>query len=94
MALAKFQNHLWYISSDVVPMAFYDDIISIEIKRKMLKSRKVLIVNNLRVVNDPAEMGIKLISNYCKDIKCNEKDRQDMILVVAKHSQDYPLKLT
>ena len=34
-ALANFLNHLWYLSSDLISFAFYDESVSIETKRKM-----------------------------------------------------------
>lgn len=39
--LKKIKNHLWYLSPEVVALAFFDENISVPIKRKMVKALKL-----------------------------------------------------
>ena len=47
-------------------------------------------VANLLVCNDPAERGIKLISDYVNSLTKNENDRQQLLQVVEWHRKMYP----
>ena len=47
-------------------------------------------VTNLLVCNDPAERGIKLISDYANSLTKNEEDRQQLLQVVEWHMKMYP----
>ena len=47
-------------------------------------------VTNLLVCNDPAERGIKLISDYANSLTKNEEDRQQLLQVVEWHRKMYP----
>lgn len=38
--IEKFQNHFWYLTPQTVGMAFFDEDVSIEIKRKMVNRLK------------------------------------------------------
>ncbi|KAK3929815.1 50S ribosomal protein L7Ae [Frankliniella fusca] len=155
-ALTKMLRHLWYLSSDLSPLSFYDDLVSFETKREMVKAlkdevgdedppkrvnlssklikddldqsffvtqqsvfffeslklsvevllendpstwssnevycRDQTVVRHLRVVNDVAERGVKLISEYCNILTKNEQEKQDLLLVVAEHRKENPCK--
>ena len=41
MALYKFINHLWYLSPEAAALAFFDEKVSVEIKRKMVQKLKL-----------------------------------------------------
>ena len=47
-------------------------------------------VKNLRVVNDTAERGIKLIQDYNLSITKNEEQKQYLLQVVADHRKKFP----
>ena len=38
LALLKFKNHCWNLSEELITLSFYDDKVSHEMKRKMIKS--------------------------------------------------------
>ena len=40
-ALDKVGRHLWYLSEELVPLAFFDNDVSLEVKRQMVKSLTV-----------------------------------------------------
>jgi len=52
--------------------------------------RDQAVVRELRVVNDVAKRGVKLITEYANIITTNEKEKQDLLLVVAQHRKDNP----
>ncbi|KAK3919768.1 DNA damage checkpoint protein 1 [Frankliniella fusca] len=147
-------RHIWYLSSDLSPLSFYDDAVSVETKREMVSAllhedgeedplkrgvltsklirddldqssfvtkqshfffkalklsvdvllqndpatwsnnavycRDQAVVRELRVVNDVAERGVKLITEYANIITTTEKEKQDLLLVVAQHRKDNP----
>ena len=47
-------------------------------------------VQNLKVTNDCAERGIKLISDFANSITKNSEDRQNLLQVVERHRNLYP----
>ena len=47
-------------------------------------------VDHLLVCNDPAERGIKLISDYAHSLTKDETDRQHLLQVVEWHREIYP----
>ena len=51
------------------------------------KGRKF--VANIKVVNDAAERGVKLHSDYTAILTENEKQRASLLQVVEKHRQQY-----
>ena len=46
--LEKFKNHLWYLNRELSALSFFDDRISIEIKKKMLTS----LIENIEIDDD------------------------------------------
>ena len=47
-------------------------------------------VRNLKVTNDAAERGVKLVSDYCKILTKDPEGLQNLLQVVIKHRQEYP----
>ena len=47
-------------------------------------------VKTLLVVNDSAERGIKLVSDYINILTKNSEEREDLLQVVEQHRQQYP----
>ena len=47
-------------------------------------------VHNLKVTNDCAERGIKLISDFANSLTKNPEDRQNLLQVVERHRNFYP----
>ena len=45
-------------------------------------------IRNLKVVNDCAERGVKLIEDYAKCITKNENSRQDLLQLVEKERKE------
>lgn len=152
----KFKNHLWYLSDEAVGFAFFDENVTIEVKRKMverLKSQKpskgckriivktvtearekfpskdlsefvtantlkffdrfginsaflefdpsswstkdeykdaIHICRNIRVVNDAAERGVQLMTEFNSILTNNEEQKQFLLHVVAAHRKRYP----
>ena len=43
----------------------------------------------LRVTNDTAERGVKLIQDYAQTVKSDEAQRQALLQVVEHHRQNY-----
>ena len=155
-ALNKFCGHLWYISSETVALAFFDNRLPKGIKDKMVKAIKTIdqieevnnkrvqvrpnevkglvnndisqfvnsntqnfftrfnictdfltvssdqwetrddyknglqIINNLSVINDVAERGIKLIEEYNSILTKDEKQKQFLLQVVNDYRATYP----
>ncbi|KAG8181007.1 hypothetical protein JTE90_024755 [Oedothorax gibbosus] len=48
------------------------------------------IVRNLRVVNDAAERGVKLIQDYSDIIRKDEKQKQYLLQIISKCRKIYP----
>ena len=48
-ALSKLENHLWYLSTAICALSFFDDEISTEVKRKMMKALQI----GRNISNDP-----------------------------------------
>lgn len=48
------------------------------------------LVNNLHVVNDIAERGVKLIEDYNKLMTKNEDQKQYLLQVVSEYRQRFP----
>ena len=154
-ALSKMLSHLWYLSSSLVPLSLFNDDVSLDEKRKIVKAmqetegienppkrallpptlinkdlnldffvdmnskvffralklsaeyqahdpktwcknddylRYKAIIKSLRVVNDTAERGVKLITEFCNDLTRDEKQRQGMLIVIAEHRKNHPCK--
>ncbi|KYM93405.1 hypothetical protein ALC62_15995 [Cyphomyrmex costatus] len=71
VALQKFQNHLWYLSPEASAMSFFDDEISIDIKRAMQKS---LFINKIHEdINSPKRFYINDTTNM-QDLQQREMD--------------------
>ena len=49
-----------------------------------------MFVRSVKVVNDPAERGIKLISDFIGNLTKNELSRQDLLQVVEFHRRMFP----
>ena len=47
-------------------------------------------VRSVKVVNDPAERGVKLISDFATKITTDHTQRQALLQGVEKHRQKYP----
>ena len=47
-------------------------------------------VKTLKVTNDSAERGIKLVSDYCNILTKDSEDLQNLLQVVTQHRQEYP----
>lgn len=47
-------------------------------------------VNNLRVVNDLAERGVKLMEDYNKLISKNEEQKHYLLQVVSQYRHKFP----
>ena len=47
-------------------------------------------VKTLKVTNDAAERGIKLVSDYCNILTKDSEDLQNLLQVVTQHRQEYP----
>lgn len=150
--VSKIKNHLWYLTHEACALAFFDDDISVEVKKCMVKaleqedslekgdkrvklnsineienkdicdfiSKSTLnffkrlrlstdflsknpqnwkdideyktnlnIVKNLKVVNDTAERGIKLIDEYNKILTKNEEQRQFILQTVSEYRKKF-----
>lgn len=153
--LEKMCGHMWYLSEDLVAMAFFDPIVSFAEKRKMVENvrnripipanrikvdvnsetlRQTYSTKNLsdfvstksqqffdrfcietefmdfdpstwmtrddykegyefcrglHVVNDTAERGVKLITDYNKIISVGEQDKQYLLQVVEQYRRKY-----
>lgn len=48
------------------------------------------IVKTLRVVNDTAERGVKMVQDYNERLCRNEDEFQDLLLVVADYKKQFP----
>ena len=42
-------------------------------------------VQTLKVTNDVAERGVKLVSDFCKTLTTDSEDLQNLLQVVEKH---------
>ena len=47
-------------------------------------------VRNLKVTNDCAERGIKLITEYAKSLTKDSEDRENLLQVVELHRKQFP----
>jgi hypothetical protein len=156
VALQKLSNHLWYLSPEVVALAFFDPNLPFESKMKMVnalnretelsikneKRIQILIdeipeiindgieqfvssetreffkrfdlndeflmtdpstwhqnesfvkglelVNKLKVVNDSAERGVKLMEDYNKLFTKNEQQKQYVLQIVSDYRRKFP----
>lgn len=162
-AISKFKNHLWYLSPEAIAMAFFDNSLSTDSKRKMVEAlywesdkdeddeesnkeriRRVVIkteeiselidkglnyfvssqtklffdrfninmkfletnpstwaenddfrkgleiVEKLKVVNDIAERGVKLIQDYNKCLTTNEDQKQFILQIISDYRRRFP----
>lgn len=158
IALKKFSNHLWYLATETTALAFFDETVSVDVKRKMVdkicekpsesdiceKLPKRYVsrmgvadlldkdidffvssgtmaffnrfqitstfldldvsewqsdinyqigfqkVKKLKVVNDVAERGIKLITDYNELITHDEDQKQYIIQVIENYNKRFP----
>lgn len=156
VALRKFVNHLWYLSPEAVALAFFNQKVSADTKKKMIETmnlekistnesvKRVVIkahdipevlekgieyfvtaktatfferfnisrdfmqtdpstwsekdtfkkcfqiVTKLKVVNDTAERGVKLMEDYNKLITRNEDQKQYLLQVVQDYRRRFP----
>lgn len=152
-ALKKLSNHLWYLSEELVALAFFDENVSIETKNKMreglnkpsepnhikrttidhevIELRRLEdfvtshtrsffdilglpssflettaenwaqnetywnannIIQHMKVVNDIAERGVKLMDEYNKLLTNDEEQKQYLLQVVKKYRSALPDK--
>ena len=47
-------------------------------------------VRNLKVTNDTAERGVKLVSDYCDSLTKDSDDLQNLLQVVEEHRREFP----
>ena len=156
VALKKLMNHLWYLSSETVALAFFDPKLSSESKMKMVNAlnretessnenlkrvqveideipeiinngieqfvsadtkrfferfnlndeflrtepstwpknesfvKGLELVNKLKVVNDSAERGVKLMEEYNKLFTKNEQQKQYVLQIVSDYRRKFP----
>jgi hypothetical protein len=157
IAVNKMLNHLWYLNPQNIALAFFDDEVSLEVKREMIKGmaetetsrndegvKRLLftkdelsillqkslpdfvtsstniffrtfhidteflnhepdswatndnfniafhIVNKLKVVNDAAEQGIKLITEYNNILTKDEEQKQFLLQIVTDYRRNFP----
>ncbi|KAL4720394.1 hypothetical protein ACJJTC_002056 [Scirpophaga incertulas] len=66
IALKKILNHLWYLSEDLVSLAFFDDELSVQEKKKMVEALKIEGTHDcLKRINlDMATIHEKNIENF------------------------------
>lgn len=64
-ALKKFRNHLWYLSPEATALAFFDETLSVDVKRKMISK-----------LNDSEDINL----NTPKKIQLNSEDVDDFII--------------
>lgn len=66
LALKKLQGHLWYLSEELVALAFFDDEVSVDTKRKMIGClTSAGIENHLkRITIDEALIQTKQIEDF------------------------------
>ncbi|KAK0053447.1 hypothetical protein Bpfe_017145 [Biomphalaria pfeifferi] len=97
------QNHMWYLSDETVSLALFSDEVSPIEKQKIIteqwndntdyqkgKQR----INDLRVVNDTAERGVKLFEDYNRLLTKNEKEKQFILQVVEANRKVIPAQTT
>ena len=154
-ALNKIQGHLWYLADECIALSFFDENVSLQCKRKMVKSistrstdtakckrlivdskemelfagfelhrfvtghsldffkrfkintdfleidpsewksnsnfmKALKVIENLTVVNDCAERGVKLISDFSKVLTSDENQKQALLQVVCNERQSFP----
>ena len=46
-------------------------------------------VRNLKLTNDTAERGVKLVTDYCKTLTKDSEDLQNLMQVVEQHRGEY-----
>ena len=52
--------------------------------------KAILFLSKVRVINDTAERGVSLITEYNQTLTKNEKDFQYLLQVVKRHREMYP----
>lgn len=72
-----------------IPMDFLDLDPKLWNENDQYKRSKEL-VNNINVVNDIAERGVKLIEDYNKLLTKNENQKQYLLQVVSEYRQQFP----
>lgn len=155
VALKKFVNHLWYLSPEAVALAFFDQKVSADTKRKMINAMNVeqttnesikriiikadeipqvlekgienfvtaktvnffdrfnisrdfmqtdssiwsendtfkkgfQIISKLKVINDTAERGVKLMEDYNKLITRDEDQKQYLLQIIQDYRRRFP----
>ena len=53
-------------------------------------ARLLTFVTHLRVTNDTAERGVKLVTDFIHDLTTSDEERQQLLQVVEAHRQRYP----
>ncbi|KAK0066783.1 Protein FAM192A [Biomphalaria pfeifferi] len=76
------QNHMWYLSDETVSLV--SDMFEKDKQR----------INDLRVVNDTAERGVKLFEDYNRLLTKNEKEKQFILQVVEANRKVIPAQTT
>lgn len=156
VTLNKFRNHLWYLSPETAAMSFFDETLSVTVKRNMVSELEPIeeiddcfpkriqvkfndigsycekqmdhfvtpqtrnfflrfginddfleidpalwsqnqsyqkgfkIVKQLKVVNDVAERGVHLFTEYNKMLTRNEDQKQFALQIVSEHRKMFP----
>lgn len=156
VTVKKLRNHLWYLNAETAAMAFFDESISFDVKRKMvseldpceesddyvpkriqINSRDIVgycdkemndfvspqtrnffrrfgivqdflktdssvwgqnenyanglkIVKQLKVVNDVAERGVRLFTDYNEILTRNEEQKQCILQIVSEYRKSHP----
>ena len=151
VSVKKFLGHQWYLSEELVALAFFDQTLPFNTKEKMVNALKKInfehpikravvnpnyiqyrkledfvssntfrffegiglestflkkdpnewfgdatyivakdIVEHILVVNDNAERGVSLITEYNRLHTCNEEEKQFLLQVVSNHRLHYP----
>ena len=47
-------------------------------------------MTNLRVTNDTAERGVKLLTDFISELTTSDEERQQLLQVVEAHRKRYP----
>lgn len=156
VTLKKFTNHLWYLNAETAAMSFFDENVSLDIKRKMVLElnpydeideffpkriqikvndigsyldkemdhfvcpqtlnffrrfgidegflkkdpsvwsedenygKGLKIVKQLKVINDVAERGVRLFSDYNEILSRNEQQKQCILQIVSEYRKNNP----
>lgn len=81
--LHKIKNHLWYLSEEAVALSFFDEIISFEIKRKMVQG-----LGNLDNEDDEVDIPKRLTVTVKQLKSYGNKDLSDFVTPRTKRFFD------